>query len=127
MNVFIGRIDHAPESKLASTFARVEEGGVRSKWNGESPTGKSFRFVRASRRGEAACAGERNDPSVAGAKSRQMFLLTGVLRLPSGVPSGVLGSPGGPLNLLVTRRVVVQVYLLSSRLQDSSDQDFNRL
>ena len=54
------------------------------------PTAKSFRFGRAcERRGEAAWAGERNDPSVGRAKSRQMFLLTGVLRLPACVPSGV--------------------------------------
>ena len=52
-------------------YVYVLEGG------GVSPTGKSFRFVRAcerARRGEAAWAGERNDPSVARAKSGQMFV-----------------------------------------------------
>ena len=55
------------------------------------PTRKSFRVVRANRRGEAAWAGEKDDPSVA-TKSRQIFLLTGVLRLPAGV-LGVSVSP----------------------------------
>ena len=66
---------------------------MRSKWNGVPRLAKSFRFVscvRASGRGEAAWAGESNDPSVARAKSRQMFFLTGVLRLrPAGCPGGV--------------------------------------
>ena len=59
----------------------------------------------------AGKSAERNDPSVARAKSRHMFLVTGVLRLPAGVPS-----PGGvPMvslwlsNLLITRRVVEKV------------------
>ena len=77
-----------------------------------APTGKSFRFCPCER-ARRSCMGERNDPSVAGPKSRQVFLLTGVLRLPAGVPSGV---PGGvpmvsrwPSNLLISRRVVVSV------------------
>ena len=63
---------------------------MRSKWNGVTRRGNRFvSFARASGRGDAAWAGERNDPSVARAKSRHMFLLTGVLRLPAGVLSGV--------------------------------------
>ena len=49
---------------------------MRSKWNGEPPTGKSFRFVRACERacgrGEATWAGERNDSAVVEVNSGQM-------------------------------------------------------
>ena len=55
--------------------------GVRSKWNRVHRLGKRFvSFVRASGRGEAAWAGDRNDPSVSRAKPRQLFFLTCVLR-----------------------------------------------
>ena len=54
----------------------------------------SFRFVRASGRGEAAWAGVRNDPSVAGAKSREKVPLDWcsavARRCPVGCPGGVL-------------------------------------
>ena len=83
-------------------------------------TRKWFRFVRASGQDEAAWVGERNDPSIGRTKSRQMSLLTAVLRLPAGVPSGaplvswwcpssIPGVSQWLPNLLITRRVVVWV------------------
>ena len=49
---------------------------MRSKWNGYPQPGNRFvSFVRASGRGEVAWVGERNDPTVARAKSGKMSLL----------------------------------------------------
>ena len=67
-------------------------------------------------RARRSCVGgrEKLSLSVARAKSRHMFLLTGVLRLPADVPSGVpmvssvLGCRGPPTSLF-TRRVVEKV------------------
>ena len=92
--------------------------------SGVTPTGKSFRFVCSRERARRSCVGGRvKDPSVAKAKSRQMFLLrpsvppsvrpscAAVARwCPVGCPCGVAVSRRVsclPHNLLITRRVVV--------------------
>ena len=111
-----------------SEVGEVREGGRRGRERGEgggsdrsgteSPDKDIVSFRSCARPGEAKLRGRAGGregggcPSVASAKSRQMFLLTGVLRLPAG---GVPGRRGGdltpplhhPPNLLITRRVVV--------------------
>ena len=80
---------------------------MRSKSNGVPR--QIVSFVRASGRGLA----REMISSVAGAKSRHMFFLIGVLRLPAGVPSGFPvvswrcpdGVPGCPGGVPVSRRV----------------------
>ena len=60
---------------------KVEDRRLGRRGRGEGEIEVERTLVRACEQARRSCVGERNDPSVATAKSRQMFLLTSVLRL----------------------------------------------